>query len=108
MTQVRVLAALAEKGLLSSGTCLELVPAALPADAASRDSRIFRAVVGDPRSPIRSIRWEFDGQLYSPTRLTCLLWVEYGVASLGPSYYCHWRVVGRERSLWDEWRSLAE
>ena len=106
MAQVRVLAALAARGLLSPGTDLEVVPAALPADAASRDARAYRARVGDPASPRRSLVWEFDGQPYSPTELTCRLWREFGVVSLGPSYYSHWRVVGRERSLWEEWQSL--
>jgi hypothetical protein len=108
MAQVRVLAALADMGLLSSGTWLEVVPAALPADAATRDARAFRARVGEPGSPRRSLVWELDGQPYSPTELTCRLWREYGVVSVGPSYYSHWRVVGCERSLWEDWQAVGE
>jgi hypothetical protein len=107
MAQVRVLAALAAKGLVSSGMVLEVVPAALPSDAASRDARVYRARVGDPASPRRSLVWEFDGQPYSPTELTCRLWREFEVASVGPSYYSHWRIVGHEHSLWDEWQSVS-
>lgn len=108
MAQVRVLAMLAGKGILAVGTPLEIVPAALPSGAASLDPRAFRASVTDPMSPRRSLLWDLDGQTYSPTELTCKLWREYGVASLGPSYFSHWRVVGRQLSLWDESRSLAE
>jgi hypothetical protein len=101
------MAALAEQGLLQPGTPLEVVPRALPPDAAARDGRAYRARVGDPSSPRRSLVWELDGQAYSPTELTCLLWREFGVASLGESYYSHWRVLGREQSLWDEWQSVS-
>jgi hypothetical protein len=107
MAQVRVIAALAAQGLLAPGTVLEVVPKALPPDAASRDARAYRARVGDPASPRGSLVWELDGRPYSPTELTCRLWREFGVAGLGPSYYSHWRVVGRERSLWEEWQSAG-
>jgi hypothetical protein len=106
MAQVRVLAILADEGLLAPGTALEIVPAALPSDIAARDARAYRARVGDPASPRRSLVWEFDGQPYSPTELACRLWREFGVVSLGPSYYSHWRVVGRECSLWEEWQVI--
>jgi hypothetical protein len=99
---------LAGKGIVRAGTPLEVVPAALPSDSASRDPRAFRASVADPMSPRRPLLWELDGQTYSPTELTCKLWREYGVSSLGPSYFSHWRVVGRQLSLWDESRSLPE
>jgi hypothetical protein len=108
MAQVGVLAVLAGKGLLAVGTPLEVMPAALPPGAASLDPRAFRATVADPMRRRRSLLWVLDGQAYSPTELTCKLWREYGVASLGPSYFSHWRVVGRQLSLWDESRSLAE
>ncbi len=107
MAESRVVAVLTDAGLLAPGTPLEVVPAALPPDAASRDPRTFRARVGDPSSPRRSLVWELDGEAYSPTALTCKLWVEYGVAAPGPSYYGHWRVVGRERSLWEEAQALG-
>jgi hypothetical protein len=99
---MRVISVLAERGMLASGTALEIVPAALPPDAASRDPRAFRACVGDPASPRRSLIWELDGRHYSPTELTCKLWVEYGVIGLGQSYYRHWRIVGHVPSLWEE------
>lgn len=99
---------LAGKGIVQIGTPLEIVPAALPADAASRNPHAFRASVADPMSPRRPILWALDGQTYSPTELTCKLWREYGVLSLGPSYFSHWRVVGRHLSLWDESRNQAE
>jgi hypothetical protein len=105
MAQVRVLALLAGKGIVRVGTLPEIVPAALPPDAASRDPRAFRASVADPLSPRRPFIWELDGQTYSPTELTCRLWREHGVSSLGPSYFSHWRVVGRQLNLWDESRS---
>jgi len=108
MAQVRVLAVLAGKGIVAVGTPLEIVPAALPPHAASLDPRAFRASVADPMSPRRSLLWELDGQHYSPTELTCRLWREYGLAGLGPSYFSHWRIVGRERSLWDEAQALTK
>jgi hypothetical protein len=101
---MRVIAVLAERGYLTVGTLLEVVPSSRPADAASRDPRAFRARVGDPFSPRRSLVWELDGLPYSPTELTCRLSREYGVGdrSAEPSYYAHWRVIGTELSLWDE------
>lgn len=108
MAQIRVLAVLAGKGLVQVGTPLEIVPAALPANAASRNPQAFRAKVADPMSSRRPMFWALDGQVYSPTELTCKLWREYGVLSVGPSYFSHWRVVGRDVSLWDESRPQAE
>jgi hypothetical protein len=99
---LRPLQILSTKGIVSEGTALEVMPIALPPDASARDPRAFRARVGDPTHPRRSLVWELDGRPYSPTELTCKLWGEYGVTSLRPSYYSHWRVVGRTRSLWDE------
>src|SRR5690349_20069526 len=107
MAQVRVFALLASKGVLTVGTPLEVVPAAMPLDVTSHDPRAFRGRVADPMSPRRSLLWELDGEPYSLTELTCKLWVEYGVVSVGPSYYSHWRVAGRELSLWEESRTLA-
>jgi hypothetical protein len=107
MAQSRVLSMLAGRGIVAAGTPLEVVPEALPADSASHDPRAFRARVADPASPRRSLVWELDGRPYSPTELTCKLRREYGVAALGPSYYSHWRVVGRGSSLWEESRALA-
>jgi hypothetical protein len=85
---------------------LEVIPGALPPNAAAYDGRAYRARVGDPASPRRSLIWEFDGQPYSPTKLTCRLWRDFEVVALGPSYYSHWRIVGHERSLWEEWQSI--
>jgi hypothetical protein len=99
---LRVISVLADRGVLATGTALEVLPELLPADATSRDSRAYRARVGDPASPRRSLVWELDGGYYSPTELTCRLWREYGVRSIGPSYYSHWRIAGADRSLWDE------
>jgi hypothetical protein len=107
VAQVRVLAALARAKLLGAGTVLEVVPEALPPDAADRDPRAFRARVANPESPRRPLVWELDGKTYSPTELTCRLWREHGVASLGTSYYSHWRVAGRGQSLWAEWQELG-
>lgn len=103
---MRVIAVLAERGYLAADTPLEIVPTSLPRDAASRDPRVFRARVGDPASPRRSLVWDLDGKPYSPTELTCKLFREYGVGDPGAesSYYAHWRVVGASRSLWDESR----
>lgn len=86
---------------------LEIMPSSLPPDAVSHDLRAFRARVGDPASPRRSLIWELDGRFYSPTELTCKLFREYGVGDSGakPSCYAHWRVVGAGRSLWDEVRA---
>jgi hypothetical protein len=92
---------LESRGILTAGTPLEVVPAALPADFDSRDQRAFRARVGNPRSP-QSLVWELDGRSYSPTDLICKLWREHGVAALRPSYYSHLRVIGHTRSLWEE------
>ncbi len=108
MAQARVLAILVTKGIVSAGTALEVIPEALPPDAASRDPRAFRARVSDPNDPRRSLVWEFDGRHYSPTELTCKLWREFGVIPTGSSYYSHWRVVGRNRSLWEDSRAVVE
>jgi hypothetical protein len=108
MAQGRLLAILAAKGIIASGTALEVAPDALPPDAASRDPRAFRARVGDPASPRRSLVWEFEGRPYSPTELTCKLWREFGVVSQSPSCYSHWQVVGHIPSLWEESRVVAE
>jgi hypothetical protein len=110
MAQVRVIQALARKGLLGPGTALEVVPRALPADASQRDSRAYLARVADPSAARAALIWELDGQSYSPTQLTTRLWVHYGVhgepMSRYPSYYSYWRIVGHELSLWDEWNAL--
>ena len=108
MAQARVLAILATKGIVAAGTVLEVIPDALPPDAASRDPRAFRARVNDPASARGSLVWEFDGKPYSPTELTCKLWREFGLVATGPSYNSHWRIAGRNRSLWDESRAIAE
>ena len=107
MAQVRF-ATLVEKGILARGMTLEIVPAALPADSASRDPRAYRASVGEPNSPRKSLIWELDGQYYATMNLTCRLWREFGVIYLPPSYYSHWRVVGREKSLWEEWKLICD
>jgi hypothetical protein len=93
---------LASRGILAPGTAIEILPELLPADAAKRDPRAFRARVGDPASPRRSLVWELDGRHYSPTELTCRLWRDFGVRPAGASYYSHWRIIGATRSLWDE------
>jgi hypothetical protein len=98
---LRLIQLLESRGLLTAGTALEVVSAALPADFAFRDQRAFRARVGNPQSP-RSLVWELDGQSYSVTKLTCKLWVEHGVAPPGDSNYATWRVIGHSRSLWEE------
>src|SRR5262249_5725616 len=113
MAQERVFEILASKGIVSIGTLLEIVPDALPPDALppdalSHDPRVFQARVIDPAIRRRSLVWEFDGQPYSPTELTCRLWGDYKVISVGPSYYSHWRVVGRGPSLWEESRAVAK
>ena len=107
MAHTSVLTALADAGLLVEGTHLEIVPAALPPDAIAHDPRAFRASVGDPTKPRRAMIWELDGQPYSATDLTCRLWHEYAVNCLKPSYFSHWRVVGREQSLWEDWKVLG-
>jgi hypothetical protein len=106
MAQAGVLALLASKGILAVGTPLEVVPAALPRDAASLDPRAFRARVADPLSPRRSLLWELDGQLYSPTKLNNRLFRDFGVETPATSHFSNWRVVGREVSLWEESRGL--
>jgi hypothetical protein len=104
--KVGVLVELTRRGCLLVGDRLEIVPAALPPDFASRDPRAFRATIADPTSQRKSLSWEFDGAQYSATELTCRLWREFGVAPLSTSYWSHWRVVGRELSLWDEWLAV--
>ena len=99
---MRVIAVLADRGVVWSGTALEILPELLPADVSSCDPRAFRARVGEPAKPRRALVWDLDGQHYSATDLTCRLWREYGVRPIGSSYYSHWRIVGGTRSLWDE------
>jgi len=112
MAQLRVIQALAVRGLLGPGTALEVVPRALPRDFEKRDGRAFRARVADPSDPRRSLVWELDGKAYSPTELTSRLWVHYDVLgypmSHYPSYYSYWRIVGHELSLWDESKALEK
>jgi hypothetical protein len=104
---VRLIQILADCGYLSAGTALEVTPSSLPADVMFRDPRAFRAVVGDPTHP-KSLIWEFDGQAYSPTELTCRLSREFGVRDRSvSSYYGYWRVIGETRTLWEEAKRVA-
>jgi hypothetical protein len=66
----RTLPVLAAHGLVKAGTEIELVPEALPVDAARRDPRLFRATIVQPEGLKGSVRWSFDGQAYSLSELT--------------------------------------
>jgi hypothetical protein len=102
----RTLSALSREGLIKHGTEIEIVPSALPPDAARRDSRTFRARVVDPESR-ESVEWLLDGQRYSASRLSHLLRDQHGVVWITNNVFVHWRIVGDKGSMWDRAEALT-
>lgn len=102
----RTLNALARHGLIKVGTEIEVVPLALPKDAAKRDPRMFRARIVDLESR-ESVQWLFDEQSYSASKLSHRLRDEFGLTWLANNIFVHWRVVGETQSMWDRAEALT-
>lgn len=98
----RTLPVLANHGLIAKGTAIEIVPDAVTDESRTHQTDLFRARIENPVGLRDSIRWDHDGQTYSLSALTDLLWDQYGLARVGDKYFKHWRVVGRSESLWHE------
>jgi hypothetical protein len=97
---------LANAGRVHPGTPIELVPSICRYANAGGNAGPFRAVVVKPEGGQNSIRSEVDGQLYSPQSLLTKLETENGVCGV-PTVYKNWRIVGHEKSIWDEANSLG-
>lgn len=97
----RTLTALVRKGAIQAGTEIEVVPEARPPDGAQRPANVFRARVGNPELR-ESIIWNQDNQPYSLSNLSNKLSREQGFKWFVSNTFKHWRVVGHERSMWDE------
>ena len=98
--------ALARHGLIANGSNLEIIPEALPSDAATRDPRTYLATVSD-LTVRESIVWQLDGKAYSPTALTKRLAAEHGMSWLANNIFMHWRIAGTNESMWDKAESLT-
>jgi hypothetical protein len=102
----RTLYVLARHGLIQQGTEIELIPKALPVDAATHDKRTFRATIGDVN--LRdSVVWALDGKPYSASHLTQVLWYDHGALKLRNNIFVHWRIAGDDRSMWDRAEELS-
>src|SRR5688572_20656498 len=100
--KARVLPTLFQHGVIGRGTQIELMPAVRPADAAQHDPRVFRATIEDPAGLERSIRREFDGQLFPVSGLTLLLRDQYGGSPNIGLFFSNWQRVGVTESLHHE------
>ena len=95
-------------GALSEGDVLELK---LDAFTAEQRPRVEQLVAGEPRvgrttwtgmGSQKALRWELDGQLYSPTGIVVKILEEAGIQAktvAGPDY---WIVPGTGRSMYEE------
>jgi hypothetical protein len=100
-TRERTLSILARTGAIQSGSEIEVVPEALPSDAATRGPNIFRARIGDLE--VRdSIIWLHDGKPYSLSALSNKLMSEHGFKWVRSNTFYHWRIIGHPKSMWDE------
>jgi hypothetical protein len=97
---------LARHGLVSSGTEIEVVPEALPSNASSMDTRVFKATIFDLSSR-ESVTWQIDGKHYSPTALTRRLATEHGLIWRANNIFIHWRIVGSAESMWEKAEQLT-
>src|SRR5262245_25141547 len=68
MPKARTMAALKEVGKIHVGDIIEIMPEFLPDEKEENDKR-FRARIEKPKGGQGSVRWEKDGQLYSPSDL---------------------------------------
>ena len=96
---------LAANGLLPLNSVIEVVPRFLPPGADTNDPR-FRAIVVEPYRRLRAIRWQADGQLYSLTGLTLVLYESHGVKWPGKTCL-NWRREGKELTVWEEAEQYA-
>jgi hypothetical protein len=93
---------LAENGLLAQGTVIEVMPEVRAEGVPAGDAR-FRAQILNAQGGAGAVRWEHDGQAYSLTELTNMLWEEHGLGLKWPNYILkNWRIVGHNQSMWDE------
>ncbi len=102
----RTLHTLARHGIISKGTEIEVIAEALPRDGATRDGRIFQAII-DNVQVRESIIWKYDGQRYSPTTLTRLLNAKHGLVWLANNIFMHWKVASSQESMWSHAERLA-
>jgi hypothetical protein len=98
----RVLPVLAKHGVVRRGTEIELIPTVRPQDADQHDPLVFQASIDDLAGLQKSIRWTFDGQLYSLTELTKVLRNNYGATPDIGLYFSNWQRVGASESLYHE------
>jgi hypothetical protein len=96
---------LAAHGLIGVRTVLEVVPQLLPAGVPAGDAT-FTATVVSTRGRQDAVRWQRDGQLYSLTALTGVLYQRHGVQWPGKTCV-NWRRRGQAMTLWDEAEQYA-
>jgi serine/threonine protein kinase len=94
-------------GLLSEGTpiepmpdSIELIPNAIAEIGPENAPKVFQARMGNPNTK-KSIIWEYDGNAYSLTELSCKL-EQYGLWWIRPKTFELWRIVGQTESMWDQ------
>lgn len=100
--KARVLLVLSQHGLISRGTEIELLAEVRPPDLGEQPLHAFRATIHNPAGLQQSVRWEFDGQLYSLSELTRKLRDEFGATPNVGLYFSNWQRVGAAESLHDE------
>jgi hypothetical protein len=93
-------------GLLAEGTQIEVMPDAISDEGGPHDPKVFRARIGNPTSQ-KSVIWDFDGNAYSLTELSCKL-EQHGLWWVRPKTFELWRIVGRSESMWEEADRLRE
>lgn len=96
---------LAANGRVGVGTVLEVVPEFLPPGTPAGDPR-FRATVVNTRGRQGAVRWGGDGQLYSLTALTGVLYEQLGIEWPGKTCL-NWRRQGQPVTLWEEAEQFA-
>ena len=92
---------LADHGVIVRGTLIEVVPDAPPTDVDDRDSRAYRAHVGDIAAGPGTVVWDLDGQPYTLTLLTHWLRDEYGISFARARASHRRRVAAQSESLWE-------
>jgi serine/threonine protein kinase len=85
-------------GIVSEGTEIEPIPDAMPEDGLERDPKLFRARIGSKQSII----WEHDGDAYSLTELSVILWQQHGLLWVRPKTFELWRIAGQAESMWHQ------
>ena len=89
---------LQRRGLLHTGTEIEVMPDAMPNDGVKRDQAIFRARIGSLDSQ-KSVVWIHDGNAYSLTELSVKL-EQHGLSWIIPKTFELRRISGQTESMW--------